>query len=327
MENINDLIYAYSLGCLDNEELQRLREHLDRGEEFNIQELGEFQNLASLLPSTLKIENPDPQLKDNVAKKLYRLKDEIKAQRQKNKPPLNIQESHGEKGQDFSMKEPEILTSEHGTIKSAQAKGNDVQNIIKGAKDLPSNKNIPPTFTTVLVKKNYNIVIWGVVLFLLLAIGITATYLNISLKTNNLHTEVEKLKKEVGSLNTELISRQEIKEMLQSPDVQVINLKGTNFNPNSFGKLIIGPDKGVGYIQLAQMPAIPNDKLFQLWIRISGSYISLRTFPASDTMEFYSFKMLNLQRGDNINFLVTEEPISGSTSPSNKVYLQGTFKP
>src|ERR1035437_395337 len=326
MENINDLIYAYSLGCLDNEELQRLREHFDSGEELNIQELGEFQNLASLLPSTLKIENPNPQLKDNVAKKLYRLKDEIKAQRQKNKPSLNIQESNGEQGQDFSFKEPEILSSVNGAFKSTQAEENDVQKIVEVTNSLTSNTEVPLIRPAIPVKKNNNIKIWGFVLFFLLAIGIIAIYLKISLKTNNLVNEVEKLKKEVVSLNTQLIGNQEIKEMLQSPDVQVIKLMGTNFSPNSFGKLIIDSDK-VGYIQFAQMPAIQEDKFFQLWVNMSGGYFSLRTFQASDTMGFYSFKMLNLQNGNDINFLITEEPTSGSTAPSNKVYLQGKFYP
>src|ERR1017187_10859161 len=111
MENINDLIYAYSLGCLDNEELQLFREHFDSGEELNNQKLGEFQNLASLLPTLLTIEIPDPQLKDNVAKKLYRLKDEIKAQRQKNKPSLNVQETIKEIGPDRSEEHTSELQS------------------------------------------------------------------------------------------------------------------------------------------------------------------------------------------------------------------------
>jgi len=325
MENINDLIYAHSLGCLDNEELQRLREHLDGGEDVNIKELGELQNLASLLPSILKIENPDPQLKDNVAKKLYRLKDEIKAQRQKNKPQNNIQETNGEKGQDSFLKEPDILTSESGAVKSVKAELVDVQKDGERTKNLRNNSDSNIILPAVPVKRSYKMRIWGFILLLLLAIGIIVIYLNISLKTNNLNNEVYKLKKEVGNLNTQLIGSQEIKEMLQSPDVQVINLKGTNLSPNSFGKLIIGSDKEVGYIQFAQMPVIKEDKVFQLWVRLSGSYISLRTFQASDTTGFYSFKTINLQKESDINFLITEEPSSISTAPSNKVYLQGKF--
>jgi hypothetical protein len=313
MENINDLIYAYSLGCLDNEELQFFREHLNSDEELSVQKLGEFQNLASLLPTLLVVENPDPQLKDNVAKKLYRLKDEIRAQRQKNKSSLNIQEAVGEKGEDSSLKEPELLDSEDSEV--------DVTDSLK------SNTEIPSVQPAIPIKRNYSSMILGFVLFILLAIGIITIYLNISLKTKRLDNEVEQLKKEIGHLNTQLIGSQEIKEMLQSPDVQVINLRGTILCPNSFGKLIIGSDKEVGYIQFGRMPVIQEEKLFQLWVSISDNYIRLRTFQASDTMGFYSFKMLNLRKGDNINFLITEESSSGSTAPSNNVYLQGKLIP
>ena len=327
MENLNDLIYAYSLGCLNPEEHQKFLEHLDSGEELNIQALGEYQNLVSLLPTILTIENPDPQLKDNVAKKLYRLKDEIRAQRQKNKPSLNNHESKEEKKQDSSIKEPEILTSENTVFKSPSPEEYDFQNIVGETIDLSSNKKISPTRPIVPIQKNYRTVIWGAVLFSLLVIGIIVTYLNISLKTNNLNNEIENLKKEVGNLNIQLIGSQEIQEMLQSPDVQVVNLKGTSFNPQSFGKLIIDTEKGVGYIKLAQMPSIPEDKLFQLWVNISGNYISLKSFQSADTMGFYSFKMLTLPKGEGINFRITEEPVSGVTTPGNKVYLQGLLNP
>jgi len=327
LENINDLIYAYSLGCLEDEELQRLNSRQDNEEELNMKELGEFQNLVSLLPSSLTIEMPDPQLKDNVAKKLYRLKDEIKAQRQKNKPALNIQDTKDEIEPEHSLNEPEIVNSENNSFNTNQLEENDIQKLFEGNLDLSSNNKIPLTRATFPVKKNYNFMIWGGALFILLALGAIVMYWNISLKTNNLNNEVEKLKKEIGSLNIQLIGNQEIQEMLQSPDVRVINLKGTNTNPNSFGKIIIGTDRGTGYIQFAQMPTIPENKIYELWVSISGSYVSLKTFQPSDTMGFYSFKILNLPKEEDINFLITEEPLRGSTTPGNKVYLRGTFNP
>ncbi|MHB1687023.1 MAG: anti-sigma factor [Ignavibacteriaceae bacterium] len=71
-----DFLFAYSLGCLDENDLNILKEYLQSGREFAWQELGEFQNLASLLPSILNIESPSPQLKDKVARNLYRIRDE-----------------------------------------------------------------------------------------------------------------------------------------------------------------------------------------------------------------------------------------------------------
>ncbi len=71
-----DYLFAYSLGCLDEEDLNKLEEYLKTGGDFAWQELGEFQNLASLLPSILNLETPPPQLKDKVARNLYKIRNE-----------------------------------------------------------------------------------------------------------------------------------------------------------------------------------------------------------------------------------------------------------
>ncbi len=90
----NELLYAYSFGCLDEKDLAKLKTHLESEGNFPWQELGEFQNLSSLLPSILAIETPAPEVKDTVARKLYRIRDEIKAKRAKqnkdNKSPQLI---------------------------------------------------------------------------------------------------------------------------------------------------------------------------------------------------------------------------------------------
>lgn len=327
MENINDLIYAYSLGCLDKEELEKLKSLNNDEKELNFKELGEFQNLVSLLPSTLTLETPDPQLKDNVAKKLYRLKDEIKAQRQKNKPISDIQETQEIPEPDSTLKEPELQPAENSVFHDNQIDDNDAQKFVEGTLDLVSNRNISSSISTIPVNRKNNLNIWAVILIFILIAGFIIAYLEFSLATKHLYNEVDKLKKEIGDLNIKLIGNQEIQEMLQSPEVQVINLKGTDFSPNSFGKLIIGSDRGTGYVQFSQMPAISEDKLFQLWAGISGEYIKLKAFPASDTMGFYSFKIQNLPKGDEINFWVSEESSTGSITPGSKIYLRGIFTP
>ena len=73
-----ELIYAGVLGCLDRADQTKLNEYLKAGGELP-SNLGEFQNIAALLPIILQAENPDPKLKDKVARKLYRIKDEIRA--------------------------------------------------------------------------------------------------------------------------------------------------------------------------------------------------------------------------------------------------------
>ena len=60
----NDLLHAYALGCLDKEDLLNLQEFLGEGGELSWTDLGEFQNLAALLPSILNMESPSLEFKD-----------------------------------------------------------------------------------------------------------------------------------------------------------------------------------------------------------------------------------------------------------------------
>ena len=72
----SELLYAYSIGCLDKEDLLELNNYFQTGNEFPWQELGEYQNLTALLPSILNMETPGSEIKDKVARKLYRIKNE-----------------------------------------------------------------------------------------------------------------------------------------------------------------------------------------------------------------------------------------------------------
>ena len=77
-QEAGELIFAGVLGCLDRTDLSKLNEFLKNGGELP-STIGEFQNIAAMLPVMLKAENPPSVLKDKVARKLYRVKDEIRA--------------------------------------------------------------------------------------------------------------------------------------------------------------------------------------------------------------------------------------------------------
>lgn len=365
MEEFNDYVFPFSLGCLDKEEKKNLKEFIEIGGEFNFQELGEYQNLVSLLPCILDIETPEPQLKDDVARKLYKLKDEIKANRYKNKaaqkgqvptkeitrdelPEKSVLENPNE-FEDLPLfgstnnktyypvepesdedkfplndnskpdENPDFLQENEVKPKSLPVNENKIRNIIRDAN--------PPTFQpeTNHTKKNYGIMAVVFLLFFLVVIGLIIGYWKISSDVKEYKKDVEKLNTQINSLTMQLTSSKEIEQMLQSPNVQIINLNGTNLNTSGYGKLIISPEKEHGYIQLSQMPALPEDKTFQLWISVSGNFMPLATFHASEKMEYYSFKMPKLPKGYDVSFLITEEPVGGSKTPGRKVFLTGNL--
>jgi len=72
-------LYAFALGCLDKGDFIDLMEYIDGGGAFSWQELGEYQNLCALLPSFLNIEDAPADIKDKVARRLYRYRDEKKS--------------------------------------------------------------------------------------------------------------------------------------------------------------------------------------------------------------------------------------------------------
>lgn len=77
-QEASELIFAGVLGCLDFSDQTKLNEYIKAQGEMP-SSLGEFQNIAAMLPVILKPESPDPQLKDKIARKLYRIKDEVRS--------------------------------------------------------------------------------------------------------------------------------------------------------------------------------------------------------------------------------------------------------
>ncbi len=83
-----DLIKAKTIGCLTKDEDAEFKEYIESGEDFPWDILGEYQNLTAMLPILLQVEVPDSELKDNVARKLYKIIEELKAKQQAEVTPV-----------------------------------------------------------------------------------------------------------------------------------------------------------------------------------------------------------------------------------------------
>lgn len=78
-QKIFGLIPAKALGCLDSEDNVTILSYIEQGFDFPWNELGKYQFVASLLPLALQFEVPEPQIKDNVALRLIKLSEELRA--------------------------------------------------------------------------------------------------------------------------------------------------------------------------------------------------------------------------------------------------------
>lgn len=77
-QKFREMIYAFSAGCLDKDECLDFIEYLNAGRKVPENELGELQNVVALLPAILELETPQPHVKDKVAKRLYRMREELR---------------------------------------------------------------------------------------------------------------------------------------------------------------------------------------------------------------------------------------------------------
>lgn len=76
-----DYLQAAALGCLDENELNELKELLEFDSELQF-ELASYQTLCALIPFSLEIINPGDAVKDNVALRLKRIEEELRAKRE-----------------------------------------------------------------------------------------------------------------------------------------------------------------------------------------------------------------------------------------------------
>ena len=405
-----DLLHAYALGCLDPKDLNILNEFLDTGEEFFWEELGEYQNLAALLPSILNIETPGMELKDKVARKLYNLRNEKRTKAVEDKirktiekektdvPDLSklnaarkeerlsslfsrtrIQMKEMESGQDNYKQLSEIDNNEEA---SNQIRENEFEPVITREKipiieekslheidnQSQQKETIEGSFTDEFSeidtggiteeeikikpepkeKKSYNLhgidlkpepypvqsekskkasggVIVAIVLFLIVAAGLFYFYSKITSDVNAYKSGIEKLDSQLKDLSSKLTDNQEIQKILQSKNVKIVNLSGTDISRESYGKLIISFDTDKGYLQFSNMPQLPENNVFQLWVIINKKFVSLGMVEQTNK-NFYSFTLPELTNTGKTVFLVSKEPSAGSLKPSKDIYLTGTLE-
>jgi hypothetical protein len=72
-----DLIKSHVLGCLNKEAEMTLKSFMEDSENFPWKELGEYQNLAAMIPLNLPVEHPGDEVKTRIVQKLTELKAQL----------------------------------------------------------------------------------------------------------------------------------------------------------------------------------------------------------------------------------------------------------
>lgn len=433
-QETGELIFAGVLGCLDRADQTRLTEYIKSGGELP-PDVGEFQNIAALLPLILKPEIPDSQLKDKVARKLYRIKDELRAKispeaesaaedfyknsranrklHPSTEKPSAVTEPEKsvieDKKDEIKNEEPEKIhfpQSEQVSVKEINNKEikpetfepvTPVRNafesfkstrekVIEGKFDVPAEdqkqatgkeiksepkietgekistmdkvttkekipyktptkessyyqktttkdrgKSIEKTYKKrfvtgdmVSAKKSFMNSKVIISLFIILFLIIAAGFLYFASEMKDLKVMNIALRQQVNDLSVKYNSTAEIQSLIESADVKIINLEGTEINPDGKGKVIISFTQNKGYLQLSDMPGLGEDKSYELWMQLpAGDYFSLGLFSPAGRVQYFPFKIPQSEARTATHYIVTEESSTGASKPGSNVFLEG----
>ncbi len=138
-----------------------------------------------------------------------------------------------------------------------------------------------------------------------------------------LRTTREKLAQELASKTKQYELAQEVMQMMQDPNLPRMTLVSSNTRPQPQVKTIYQPQKGHVLLMANNLPALPDDKVYELWLMPAGGGAPMPagTFtpdPNGSTMMMHAMESGGIEARA---FAVTVEPRGGSQSPTSPVMM------
>jgi len=162
--------------------------------------------------------------------------------------------------------------------------------------------------------------------------GIGAVFVVMIIAVSSLVTHlmgtIDTQHQQLVELRDELTRKEELLKVLASRHIEVTMMNGLKPNPVGYGKIIWDPVKGTAILQVSNLPSIPSDKDYQLWVIKGKQPISAGIFSVENTPSNF-FKIENLAVTDPREiaaFAITLEPKGGVPAPTGEMYMAGSPK-
>ncbi|MEG8947808.1 anti-sigma factor [Rosettibacter firmus] len=329
---VHEMIAAFAIGCMDKENFIQFKDYVDNGGELPEGALGELQNIVSLIPTILEIETPKESLKDEVAKKLISLQDEIKTRiREERRKTLmgKTFNNYAEKPQKPTFQLSNLTKS---TIVKEEEKEKEKQAKINGSV-IPEKplQYITPQQTLPHVKeKSGSIIGWIALLITIVLFSILSYYSFTSIESLNrqieeLNHDITLFRGELSRTNNFINNYLSFIEFFNYKDVIIVNLNSVDPNDKAMARVFLSFDVREGLIQFKNVKPLPPNQAYQLWAVSKGISYSMGVYnPGSN--EYIHINSFPFIPKENIEFLkVTIESSTGSPTPSAQNYLIGNF--
>lgn len=330
---INEMISAFALGCMDKKNYKQFKNYIRGGGELPNGELGDAQNIISLIPTILDIDSPREELKNELGNRLIEIQKNIKNRVVEDRRETRIDAEDKFLERNSSTKIFDV--DERREDFSRQSKSED-------------NPTIPPTRVKEVTPNRVNtsvqaqeapksnslniILLWIFSSILLIAIVILSYFSfdkssNLAEENSTLHNQIVKLRTDLSRTNNFVNENKEFVDFFNNPNISIIQLKGMDNESKESGRLLISFDAGEGLLQLNNMPRIDSDKVYQLWLVSKGSTFSLGSFEITPDKKYIKFSEIPFVMKEDIQlFRISQEMRAETEMPSGETILFGSLQ-
>ena len=162
---------------------------------------------------------------------------------------------------------------------------------------------------------------------LLVTLSLVFYSFNLSTEISNQEEVIEEQQARISELQNDIQRKEELLSILESREVDLVMMSGMEVNPSGYGKVIWDSESNRALLQVSNLPAVPSDKDYQLWIIKNNKPVSAGVFAVNDPQKDSFFKIEEMAAGEQAAdaFAITMEPKGGMPQPTGDMYLMGNM--
>jgi hypothetical protein len=330
---INEMISAFALGCMDKENYKQFRDYIENGGELPKGELGDLQNIVSLIPTILDIDSPKSELKNELGKRLIEIQKHIqnKEIEERRETRIEAEEEFLERDSStkiFDVNEKRLDYSKQSIVDESKTTELPKATNSKIKKTVITKSETSEPVTQKLSSLN-TVLLWGFTSLLLVATVILYFWMldktdSIVKENEHLASQIVKLRTDLSRTSNYINENKEFIEFFNYPNITIIQLKGLEKTSKEKGKLFISFDAGEGLLDLKNMPHIDAEKVYQLWLVSRKNTFSLGTFEITPDKKYIRFSGIPFMMLEDIQlFRITKEAKGNTIVPNGETVLFG----
>lgn len=162
---------------------------------------------------------------------------------------------------------------------------------------------------------------------LLVTLSLIFYSFNLSSELTDKEQLIDRQQAQITELQNDVQRKEELLSILESREVDLVMMAGLEVNPSGYGKIIWDPQARKALLQVSNLPAVPTDKDYQLWIIKNNKPVSAGVFAVNNPTEDSFFKIEEIASDEQTAdaFAITMEPKGGMPQPTGDMYLLGNM--